>query len=92
VDLHNIDTNAHSWPKATNSFKKRLKPILSNLREGLGIDVVIDRQTTANSKIKKNTSTIRIEKKHPLPPPSPQDQNDTQNQNKIGGDMLEGRR
>jgi hypothetical protein len=90
ADLHNIDTNARSWPKATNSFKKR--PILSNLREGLGIDVVIDRQTTANSKIKKNTSTIRIEKKHPLPPPSPQDQNDTQNQNKIGGDMLEGRR
>jgi len=85
ADLHNIDTNARSWPKATNSFKKRLKPILSNLREGLGIDAVIDRQTTANAKIKKNTSTIRIEKKHPPPPPSPQDQNDTQNQNKIGG-------
>jgi Bifunctional DNA primase/polymerase, N-terminal len=90
ADLHNIDTNARSWPKATNSFKRRLKPILSNLREGPGIDVVIDRQTTANSKIKKNTSTIRIEKKHPLPPPSPLEENDTQNHDNIGGDILEG--
>jgi Bifunctional DNA primase/polymerase, N-terminal len=79
AELHNIDTNAGSWPKATNSFKRRLKPILSNLREGPGIDVVIDRQTTANTRIKKNISTIRIEKKHPLPPPSPLDQNDSQN-------------
>jgi hypothetical protein len=90
AELHNIDTNARSWPKATNSFKKRLKPILSNLREGFGIDVVIDRQTTANTKIKKNTSTIRIEKKRPLPPPSPLEENDTQNHENIGGGILEG--
>ncbi len=72
AQAYGIDTSSKLWPKAANSLTKRLRPILSNLREGLGIHVVISRNSTGKN---KNTSTIRILKKPPLPPPSPPDQN-----------------
>jgi hypothetical protein len=50
--------------------------------------VTIGRQTTGYDNKKKNTSTIRIEKKSPLSPPAPLDQNHAQNQGKSGGDIL----
>jgi hypothetical protein len=54
---YGLDTTNKFWPKAANSLTKRLRPILSNLREGLGIRVVISRKTTGKN---KNISTIRI--------------------------------
>ena len=98
AQIYKIDTSAKAWPKAPNYLTRRLRPILSNLREGLGINIVIDRQTTSsngenysdnnNNSRKKNTSTIRIEKVSPLPPPSPPSQNQAQNHNENGGGTL----
>jgi DNA polymerase, archaea type len=85
AQVYGIDTGSKLWPKAANSLTKRLRPILSNLREGLGIHVVISRNTSGKN---KNTSTIRVWKKPPLPPPSPPSQNHAQNEDKIGGGSL----
>jgi hypothetical protein len=68
---HNMDImNSKAWPKAANSLTKKLKPILSNLRDGLGINITISRQTTGD-KGKRNTSFMRITKTPPPPPSSP---------------------
>ena len=87
AQAYGIDTGSKLWPKAANSLTKRLRPILSNLREGLGIHVVISRNTSGKN---KNTSTIRISKEPPLPPPSPPEQNYAQSEDKIGGGSLDG--
>jgi DNA polymerase elongation subunit (family B) len=81
-----IDTTNKLWPKAANSLTKRLRPILSNLREGLGIHVIITRNTVGKN---KNTSTIRIWKEPPLSPLSPPCQNEAQNEEEIGGGNLD---
>jgi hypothetical protein len=90
-------TSNKAWPKSPNYLTRRLRPILSNLREGLGINIVIGRQTTSstgencsdnNNNHKKNTSTIRIEKVSPLPPLPPPSQNQAQNHNENGGGIL----
>ena len=86
AQAYGIDTGSKLWPKAANSLTKRLRPILSNLREGLGIHVVITRNTTGKN---KNTSTIRIWKEPPPSPPSPPGQNQAQNEDNIGGGSLE---
>ncbi|PWU81183.1 MAG: hypothetical protein DLM72_08300 [Candidatus Nitrosopolaris wilkensis] len=52
-----IDINSKGWPKAPHWLTRRLRPILSNLREGLGIDVTISIPTSGEN---KNISTIRI--------------------------------
>ncbi|MGC2573942.1 MAG: hypothetical protein WA364_20695, partial [Candidatus Nitrosopolaris sp.] len=98
AQIHKIDTSAKTWPKAPNYLTRWLRPILSNLREGLGINIVIGRQTTSsngenrsdnnNNSRKKNTSTIRIEKVSPLPPPSPPSQNQARNHNESGGGIM----
>jgi hypothetical protein len=84
---HNIDTiNNKAWPKAANSLTKKLKPILSNLRDGLGINITISRQTSGDKK-KRNTSFMRITKTPPSSPPSPLKQTTTKCQadgNAIG--------
>jgi DNA polymerase elongation subunit (family B) len=68
---YNIDTtNSKAWPKAANSLTKKLKPILSNLRDGLGINITVYRQTSGDKK-KRNTSFMRMTKTPPLSPPSP---------------------
>jgi Bifunctional DNA primase/polymerase, N-terminal len=92
AQAYKIDTIGKAWPKAANSLTRRLRPILSNLREGIGINIVISRQTTggSDSKNKKNTSTIRIEKISPLSPLSPPAQNHAQNQGKSSGGILDG--
>jgi hypothetical protein len=90
AQAYKIDTTSKIWPKAVNSLTRRLRPILSNLREGLGINVNISRNTITDDSKKKNTSTIRIEKISPLPPLSLPDQNQAQNQGKSGGDILNG--
>jgi DNA polymerase, archaea type len=89
TQAHGIDTSNKFWPKAANSLTKRLRPILSNLREGLGIHIVISRQTIGGDNKKKNTSTIRIEKEPPPPPPPPPGKNQAQNEHNSGGGSLE---
>ena len=90
AQTYNIDTSNKEWPKASNSLTKRLRPLLSNLREGLGIHVVMGRITTGSSK-NKNTSIIRIWKESPpspLPPlPAPADQNYSK---ESGGSLFSG--
>ncbi|HKG88652.1 MAG TPA: hypothetical protein VKA95_10025, partial [Nitrososphaeraceae archaeon] len=81
AQAYGIDTENKLWPKAANSLTKRLRPILSNLREGLGIHVVITRNTSGKN---KNTSTIRISKEPPPAPPAPPNQNQAQSEDDIG--------
>jgi hypothetical protein len=69
-----INTNHKSWPKSVNYLTRRLNLIRSNLLEGPGISVTIDRVTSGNKK-NKNTSIIRVEKIAPLPPLCPPDKN-----------------
>jgi DNA polymerase elongation subunit (family B) len=82
AQAYGVDTSNKLWPKAANSLTKRLRPILSNLREGLGINVIISRNTSGKN---KNTSTLRIWKQPPPPPRSQPDQNQAQNEDNIGG-------
>jgi hypothetical protein len=91
ADKHKINTGSRSWPKAVNSLSRSLKNIRSNLLEGLGIEVTIDRNTAGRSRYTKNTSTIKIRKISPLPPLSPPDQNQARILTKSGGDIIEGR-
>lgn len=74
-----INTNHRLWPKAANTVTKRLNQIRSNLLEGLGISVIINRDT------KKNTSSIKMVKQSPEPPEPPESENHAQNPTEISG-------
>ena len=74
------------WPKAANSFTRRLNQISSNLLEGPGIDVQVTRIT--DIKGKANTSSIKISQISPIPPIPPAGQNHEGNQAKTAGDTL----
>jgi hypothetical protein len=68
-----LNHESKSFPKSANSLSRHLNRISSNLLEGVGIEVLIDRvKTDRDPRFKKNTSTIRIRK---IPPPSPLDEN-----------------
>ena len=71
AQIHRINTNHKSWPKEVRWLTRRLNQIRSNLLEGLGIDVTIDRLTSTEDQKKKNTSTIKIRKMTPLTPLTP---------------------
>ena len=88
-----INTNQKSWPKEVRWLTRRLNEIRSNLLEGLGIEVIIDRLSSTpeeDKKNKKNTSLLTIRKMTPLSPLSPPGQNHGQNQDQNGGDILAG--
>jgi hypothetical protein len=56
---YGIDTsNHHEWPKDIKWLSRRLKIIRSNLLEGLGIDVVVKRNTTTSVITITTTSSI----------------------------------
>jgi hypothetical protein len=57
---NNIDTSK-DWPKASNSLSRKLKPILSNLREGLDINIIMFRNTMGSKK-GKGTHMLRVYK------------------------------
>jgi hypothetical protein len=59
-----ININAKGWPKAANSLTRKLKTILSNIREGLGFEISITRDTTG---ILKGVSSVKVWK---IPSPS----------------------
>jgi hypothetical protein len=84
-----INTNLKSWPKEVRWLTRWLNQIRSNLLEGLGIEVIIDRlSSTREEEEKKNTSYLKIRKITPLSPLSPPGQNHGQNQDQNGGDIL----
>ena len=87
-----INTNLKSWPKEVRWLTRRLNQIRSNLLEGLGIEVIIDRlsSTREEEEKKKNTSYLKIRKITPLSPLSPPGQNHGQNQDQNSGDILAG--
>ena len=66
AEANNFDIKSKSFPKSANSLSRRLNSIRSNLLEGLGIEVIIDRDT------KSNTSLIKVRKIPPLFPVSPE--------------------
>ena len=53
---HNIDTGSY-WPKAANSLTRKLKVLMTSIREGLGYDITITRNTTGEN---RGASVIRI--------------------------------
>jgi hypothetical protein len=84
---HNIATDTKLWPKSPNALSRRLNQIRSNLLEGLGIEVIISRTTSAKDKNKVNTATIEIRKIPPVSPISPVRQNHEGNSDKTAGDI-----
>jgi hypothetical protein len=75
AQTHKINTNHKLWPKEVRWLTRRLNQIRSNLLEGLGIDITIDRVTSTEDQKKKNTSIIKIRKITPLIPLTPPVQN-----------------
>jgi hypothetical protein len=75
AQTHRINTHHKLWPKEVRWLTRRLNQIRSNLLEGLGIDITIDRVTSAEDQKKKNTSIIKIRKITPLIPLTPPVQN-----------------
>jgi hypothetical protein len=81
---NNINTNSKGWPKAANSLTRKLKTILSIIREGLGFEFSINRNTTGNN---KGASSVKVWK---IPSPSSlssPDQNQARNEYQNGEDI-----
>ena len=85
---NNIDTSK-SWPKAPNSLSRKLKPLLSNLREGLDINVTIIRNTAGNRKV-RGMYFLRVSQVYSPSSPSSPDQNHAQNEGQNGEDTFSG--
>jgi hypothetical protein len=84
---YNINTSSKSWPKAANSLSRRLKSILSNIREGLEFELSITRNTTGKY---KGVSAVKVWKIPSPSSPSSPDQNHAQNQDQNGEDTKGG--
>jgi hypothetical protein len=82
---YNIDTS-RSWPRAANSLSRRLKPLLSNLREGYGINITITRYTSGDRKT-RGTHILRVSQIPSLPSLSSPDQNYTRIEGQKGDDI-----
>lgn len=65
AESENLNTNSRTWPRSPRSLSRRLKPLTSNLREGMGIDVSFGK---INSGQKRNTVTLTVRKISPLSP------------------------
>ena len=50
AQIHRINTNHKLWPKEVRWLTRRLNQIRSNLQEGLGIDITIDRLNRSDRK------------------------------------------
>jgi len=81
ADKNNIDSS--KFPKGPQAISRRLNKIKSNLREGLLIEVIVDRITSGKGNKKQlNTAIIKIRKISPIPPISPVSKNDEGNEGK----------
>jgi hypothetical protein len=56
-----IDVRIKEWPKKTHTFTRKLKPIISDLRQAYKLDIIISRDTTGEHTT-KNSTWIRITK------------------------------
>ena len=85
----NNDIDRSKFPKSPQSISRQLNKIKSNLREGLGIEVIVDRITSGKGNTKlKNTTLIKIRKISPLPPLPPLNQNDNRNYGEDSGGII----
>jgi hypothetical protein len=84
---YNINVGSKSWPKAANSLSRKLKSILSNIREGLGFELSITRNTTGKY---KGVSAVKVWKIPSPSSPSSPDQNHSQHENQYGEDAKGG--
>ena len=80
---HNIDTGKY-WPKSANSLSRRLKVIMSDIREGLGFDISISRNTIGKN---KGVSVVKIRNISSRSSPSSLDENQARNEAKTGEDI-----
>jgi hypothetical protein len=83
---HNIDTGKY-WPKSSNALTRRLKIIISDIREGLGFDISISRNTLGKN---KGVSMVKV---RPISSPSSlssPDANQARNEAKTGEDIPSG--
>jgi hypothetical protein len=83
---HNIDTGKY-WPKSANSLSRRLKVIMSDIREGLGYDISISRNTVGKN---KGVSVVKIRTISSPSSPSSPDQNQARIKANTGEDTLGG--
>jgi len=85
ADKNNIDSS--KFPKGPQAISRRLNKIKSNLRDGLGIEVIVGRITSGKGNKKQlNTAIIKIRKIPPIPPVSPVSKNDEENEGNNTGD------
>ena len=85
----NNDIYSSKFPKTPQSISRQLNKIKSNLREGLGIEVMVKRITSGKGNTKfKNTTIINIRKVSPLSPLPPLNQNYEENQVKNSGGIV----
>jgi hypothetical protein len=78
---HNINAASRGWPKAANSLTRRLKTIISNIREGLGFDLSITRSTTGEN---KGVSVVKVWQIPSPSSPSSPGQNQARNEAQNG--------
>jgi hypothetical protein len=83
---YGIDTsNHHEWPKDIKWLSRRLKIIRSNLLEGLGIDVIVKRNTTV---ITTTTSSINDAAEFEDDEKESNDSNNNKNKNKKNTSII----
>ena len=81
---YNIDPGKF-WPKRANSLTRKLKVIMTSIREGLGYDITISRNTSGKNKGLSVTSIRKI----PSPSsPSSLDENQARNEGKSSEDIF----
>ena len=84
ADSNNIDSS--KFPKNATALSRRLNKIKSNLREGLGIEIIIDRITSGKGNKKQmNTTLLKIRRIPPVAPVAPVNENDEGNTGKNTG-------
>ena len=84
ADSNNIDSS--KFPKNATALSRRLNKIKSNLREGLGIEIIIDRITSGKGNKKQmNTVILKIRRIPPVAPVAPVRANDEGNIGKNTG-------
>jgi hypothetical protein len=86
ADENNIDSS--KFPKSSQALSRQLNKIKSNLREGLGIEVIVDRITSGKGNKKFiNNAIIKIRKISPIPPISPVTRNEEGDKGRNTGDI-----
>lgn len=84
---NNLNMESKLWPKKPNVLSRKIKPILSNLREGFGIDVKIETETSGQNKGLSSAKVRKISLPSQL---SLLDENHAQNEGKNGKDIESG--